>query len=337
MMRTRAILRSAAAAGGRQTVAQQAPYRLYSDPIRCASLPWAAAGIARAQARRRFSVRTRFAPSPTGSLHIGGLRTALFNYLYAKRMGGQFLLRIEDTDKTREVPGSIEEIQGMLAWCGIVPDEGPPGSTAAAANTTDNDGSSSSSSSRSDCGPYIQSERLHVYREHCQRLVDSGAAYPCFCSKERLADLKAQRLDALDDDLDSVGGGAGGEGIDGGAAGARGDGGGDDDGAQPKQQQQQHRSGYDGHCSHIDSAEARRRVEEGEPHTIRLRVPRSGGGNKGGAGARAGASGLCSLLFPSLCASGKTVSFDDELRGIVRVDVDRVDDQVLMKSDGFPT
>ncbi len=103
-------------------------------------------------------VVTRFAPSPTGFMHIGGVRTALFAYLYAKKMGGTFILRIEDTDKAREVAGSIEHIQEALAWLGIIPDIGPQNPEPFAS-----------------C---IQSERLHIYRAYAERLIEKGLAYP---------------------------------------------------------------------------------------------------------------------------------------------------------------
>lgn len=126
------------------------------------------------QGRRRFSaaaVRVRYAPSPTGALHLGGLRTALFNYLFARRHGGAFLLRIEDTDRARAVPGSVESILGALGWCGLTPDEGP-GALGGGA------------------GPYVQSERLPLYADAAARLLARGAAYRCFCGAQRLAALR---------------------------------------------------------------------------------------------------------------------------------------------------
>ena len=101
-----------------------------------------------------MSVRVRFAPSPTGYLHVGGLRTALYNYLFAKHHGGSFLLRIEDTDQTRYVEGSLQDIMESLHWAGLSPDESPekPG----------------------DCGPYVQSERTELYRQHAAELIEKG-------------------------------------------------------------------------------------------------------------------------------------------------------------------
>jgi len=116
-------------------------------------------------------VRTRFAPSPTGFMHLGGLRTALYNYLYAKKMGGKFILRIEDTDQERFVEGATEVIYDTLKGCGMNWDEGP-----------DVGGP---------CGPYIQSERKDLYLPYAKQLVESGHAYYCFCTKEELDERRA--------------------------------------------------------------------------------------------------------------------------------------------------
>ncbi|KAI8063865.1 glutamyl-tRNA synthetase [Gongronella butleri] len=118
-------------------------------------------------------VRVRFAPSPTGHLHLGGLRTALYNYLLAKKTNGAFLLRIEDTDQTRYVPGAVEKLMGSLQWAGVVPDEGPGIGGPHA--------------------PYFQSERTALYKEHADELIKSGHAYRCFCTSERLAQLREAR------------------------------------------------------------------------------------------------------------------------------------------------
>ena len=115
-------------------------------------------------------VRTRFAPSPTGYLHIGGLRTALYGYLFAKQRGGDFILRIEDTDTNRYVDGSVQIIYDTLRDSGIMYDEGP-----------DVGGN---------FGPYIQSERKDIYNEYAKLLVEKGGAYYCFCTPERIAGLK---------------------------------------------------------------------------------------------------------------------------------------------------
>ncbi len=119
-------------------------------------------------------VRVRFAPSPTGHLHIGGARTALFNYLFARKTGGQFILRIEDTDRKRFVPGAEQEIIEGLRWLGLEYDEGP------------------------DIGgpyrPYRQTERLEIYRQRAWELVERSAAYPCFCTPERLEKLRQEQM-----------------------------------------------------------------------------------------------------------------------------------------------
>ena len=119
-------------------------------------------------------VRTRFAPSPTGRMHVGNLRTALYAYLIAKHEGGDFLLRIEDTDQERFVEGAVEIINRTLAKTGLIHDEGP-----------DKDGG---------CGPYVQSERqaAGIYMEYAKKLVEKGEAYYCFCDKERLESLKQE-------------------------------------------------------------------------------------------------------------------------------------------------
>lgn len=190
--------------------------------------------------------RVRFAPSPTGYLHVGGLRTALYNWAFAKAVGGKFLLRIEDTDRTRLVEGAVDNLLDSLKWAGIVADEGPH-----------NEG---------DVGPYVQSERLTIYREQVDRLVSEGKAYPCFATPEELEEMRKKQVEA---------------------------------GENPR---------YDGRYRDLDPAEAARRVEAGERHVIRLKVP-----------------------------PDENVVFDDIVRGTVTINTDTVDDQVLMKSDGFPT
>ena len=123
-----------------------------------------------------MKVRTRFAPSPTGFMHIGNLRTALYEYLIAKHEGGDFILRIEDTDQERFVEGSVDVVLDSLEKSGLIYDEGP-----------DKD---------KGYGPYIQSERRDIYRKHALDLIDKGQAYYCFCDKERLDTLRAHS-DAL--------------------------------------------------------------------------------------------------------------------------------------------
>src|ERR1700761_6083288 len=105
-------------------------------------------------------VRVRFAPSPTGGLHLGGVRTVLYNYLFARQHGGSFILRIEDTDQSRFVPGAEQYIIDCLQWCGLVPDE--------------------STAHGGEFGPYRQSERKLLYREYADKLIDAGHAYYAF-------------------------------------------------------------------------------------------------------------------------------------------------------------
>ncbi|MDD5087376.1 MAG: glutamate--tRNA ligase [bacterium] len=190
--------------------------------------------------------RTRYAPSPTGYLHVGGLRTALYNYLLARQSGGAFVLRIEDTDQTRKVEGAVENLYEIFAWLGLDFDEGPR--------------------SGGPVGPYVQSERLAIYNDHLQRLVTTGHAYPCFCSSEALEIMRAEQS-------------------------AR--------GISPM---------YDRRCRTLARDAARTRIASGEPHVWRMAVP-----------------------------PGRVIAVDDLIRGTVEIRSDTVDDQVLMKSDGFPT
>ena len=113
-----------------------------------------------------MSVRVRFAPSPTGYLHLGGARTALFNWAYARRHGGKFILRIEDTDLDRSTPEATQAILDSMKWLGIAWDEGPEVGGAQ--------------------GPYFQTERRALYREHAEALLVSGKAYRCYCTAEEL-------------------------------------------------------------------------------------------------------------------------------------------------------
>ncbi len=134
-------------------------------------------------------VRVRFAPSPTGSLHIGGLRTALYNYLFAKKNKGDFILRIEDTDRERLVEGGVENIISTLKRCGLEYDEGP---------------NLKCQMSNVKCqikeeggfGPYIQSERLAIYKKYVEELLEKGAAYHCFCTAEELAREREEQKQA---------------------------------------------------------------------------------------------------------------------------------------------
>jgi glutamyl-tRNA synthetase len=121
----------------------------------------------------RDTVRVRFAPSPTGMLHVGGARTALFNWLFARHCGGTFILRIEDTDRARYDARALEDIAASLRWLGLDWDEGYQVG--------------------GPCGPYVQSERTALYQQHAQQLLDSGHAYKCYCTPERLEAVRAQQ------------------------------------------------------------------------------------------------------------------------------------------------
>lgn len=129
-------------------------------------------------------IKVRFAPSPTGYLHIGGLRTALFNYLYARHHKGSFVIRIEDTDRTRFVGGALENLLKVMAWAGLDNDEGPVLQDGKVVE-------------KGDFGPYIQSKRHEagIYRQYADRLVKEGKAYYCFCSRERLDTIRQEMTD----------------------------------------------------------------------------------------------------------------------------------------------
>lgn len=190
--------------------------------------------------------RVRIAPSPTGDPHVGTAYVALFNRTHARQGGGQFILRIDDTDRSRYQSTSEGQIFTALRWLGLDWDEGP------------DDGGPHQ--------PYRQSERLDHYRQCVDKLIDSGNAYPCFCTEERIAELRERQKAAKE------------------------------------------RLGYDGACREINRDEARTRIDAGETHVIRLKVP----------------------------SEGETV-FEDALRGEIRVANSEIDDQILIKSDGFPT
>ncbi len=165
-----------------------------------------------------MSVRVRYAPSPTGYQHIGSVRTALYNYLFSCRAGGTFVLRIEDTDRKRFVPEALQDIYDTFSWLGFRWTEGP-----------DRAGP---------FGPYVQSERLSIYREHADKLLAEGKAYRCYCTAERLEGLRKQQ-----------------------EAG---------ESADPSAQ------GYDRHCRNLPEAERRALEASGAPSVIRLAVPLEG-------------------------------------------------------------
>jgi len=191
-------------------------------------------------------IRVRFAPSPTGFLHIGGLRTALFNYLFARHNNGAFILRIEDTDRSRQIPGAVENLISTLRTMGLDYDEGPDAG--------------------GNYGPYVQSQRLEIYRHYAQQLINQKDAYYCFCTAQRLQEVRnIQRASG----------------------------------------KQTH---YDRFCRNLPEDQVSRKLTANVPHVIRLKVP-----------------------------LGREIKFDDLIRGTVKIDSDNVDDQILLKSDGYPT
>lgn len=191
-------------------------------------------------------IRTRIAPSPTGDPHVGTAYIALFNLAYAKKNGGDFLLRIEDTDRNRFTADSEFQIFEALKWLGLNYEEGP-----------DKGGN---------YGPYRQSERFEIYREYAQKLIDNETAYHCFCSQERLENLRE------------------------------------------RQKAMKKAPGYDGHCRSLSKKEVEEKLSKGLKSVIRLKMP----------------------------YEGKTV-IKDILRGDISFENNLIDDQVLLKADGFPT
>ncbi len=203
-------------------------------------------------------IRTRFAPSPTGMLHVGSLRTALYNYLFAKHNKGDFILRIEDTDKARFVKGSLESLIKVLNLTGLKYSEGV---------FIDNDGKTPQ---KGDFGPYIQSERLEIYRKYVDELIKNDYAYFCFCSQERLEKMRKD------------------------------------------QQAKKMAPMYDGKCKGLGKTEIEKLLNKKDQRTskyvVRLKIPKDG-----------------------------FTEFKDLIYGKIRIENKIIDDQVLMKSDGYPT
>lgn len=193
-----------------------------------------------------MTVRTRIAPSPTGIAHLGTAYTAMRNLAIAKQAGGQFIVRIEDTDRERYVEGAVEVIFDAMKWLNLPYNEAP------------NIGGP--------YAPYTQSERLPIYQKHILDLIENGKAYYCFCTKDRLDQVRAD------------------------------------------QQSRKELPRYDKFCRNIDLAQSKKRVEAGEKCVIRLKVPETG---------------------VTIC--------QDVVRGPVEFQNSGIDDQVLLKSDGYPT
>jgi len=213
-------------------------------------------------------VRVRFAPSPTGYLHIGGLKTALFCYLIAKKNGGDFILRLEDTDQKRYVEGAVEGMINALEWAGMDYNEGPY-----IKSEIRNPKSETIESKNypgivevGEYGPYIQSERLELYKKYAKQLVKDGQAYYCFCEPPRLEKLRKDQSENKQAPM------------------------------------------YDRYCLRNATPEViNKNLKNNCPYTIRLKIP-----------------------------EGKT-KFTDLVYGKIEVDNSTLDDQVLIKSDGFPT
>ncbi|MFA7209212.1 MAG: glutamate--tRNA ligase [Parcubacteria group bacterium] len=215
-------------------------------------------------------VRVRFAPSPTGYLHIGGLRSALYNYLFAKKNGGTFILKIEDTDRKRFVEGAVESLISSLDWAGLDRDEG-------VFMKNQVSGSESQKTFESEnypgvmeigeFGPYIQSERLNLYKKYAEELVAKDKAYYCFCEQDRLDKVKEEKIANKQAPM------------------------------------------YDRYClKNVTPEEVNGKLKSNCAYTIRLKVP-----------------------------ADEIIEFEDLVRGKVSINSNTIDDQVLMKSDGFPT
>jgi glutamyl-tRNA synthetase len=196
--------------------------------------------------------KTRFAPSPTGYLHVGGLRTALYAYLFARKHEGKLILRIEDTDRTRLVEGATESLIKTIMWAGLEYDEGPDPKNI--------------DSEIGENGPYIQSKRNDIYDREVKKLMDSGHAYRCFCSKDRLDEMRTE------------------------------------------QQKNKQAPMYDKKCRFRPQEEIDQLMEQDVPHVIRLAIPEN-----------------------------ETFRYRDLIRGDMQFESSTIDDQVLVKSDGYPT
>ncbi|MEK7544637.1 MAG: glutamate--tRNA ligase [Patescibacteria group bacterium] len=189
---------------------------------------------------------TRFPPSPTGFVHVGSLRTALYSYLFARKNKGKFLIRIEDTDQKRYVEGAVENLLSTLKWAGLEYDEGPEVGGPHA--------------------PYYQSQRTELYKKNVQDLLKNGTAYYCFCTSERLDEMRQG------------------------------------------QERRKEAPMYDRHCTKFSEKEIEEKIKSEVPYVIRQKIPQE-----------------------------KILILNDLIRGKVRFDGRVIDDQVLMKSDGFPT
>lgn len=198
-------------------------------------------------------IRVRFAPSPTGFMHVGNFRTALYTYLFAKNNDGTFILRIEDTDRKREVVGALDKIIEIMNWAGFDYQEGvfiKEGKII----------------QKGDFGPYIQSERLDIYQQYAQELIDKGCAYYCFCSENDLEKMRQEQIS------------------------------------------QKKAPMYNRKCLNLTSSEIQEKIKAGMPYVIRQKID----------------------------THGATV-YEDIIRGSIEFKNELLDDQILIKSDGYPT
>ena len=193
-----------------------------------------------------MNVRVRIAPSPTGYAHLGLVYQAIFDWVCAKKYNGKFVLRIEDTDRSRFVEGAEDVIYNSLKWTNLMPDEGPR--------------------EGGEYGPYRSSERLEIYKKYANQLIEKGFAYRCFCTKERLDEMRKAQ----------------------------------EDNHQPPM--------YDKTCRNLSTEEVNERLETETPYVIRMKIPEN-----------------------------QKITIRDEIVGNVEFDSSQIDDQVIIKSDGFAT
>lgn len=194
-----------------------------------------------------MTIRTRMAPSPTGEFHIGGMRTLMYNWAFARNLGGKFILRIEDTDQERYVEGAVDRMLSVIKKYGFDWDEGLQVG--------------------GKFGPYVQSERLDIYKKHALELVEKGKAYYCFCTEDRLEKLREEQ-----------------------------------------RKQKKPVTKYDRLCLNLDKEEIEKNLKEGKQYVIRMRIP-----------------------------DDEIIDVEDLILGKMSFPSNDIDDQVLLKSDGFPT
>lgn len=198
-------------------------------------------------------IRVRFAPSPTGYMHVGNFRTALYTYLFARKSQGDFVVRIEDTDKKRQIENGVEKIIEIINWAGFTYGEGVFQENGEIVQ-------------KGDFGPYIQSQRLDIYKKYAQELIDNGTAYYCFCSEDRLEALRQTQT------------------------------------AEKKAPM------YDRNCLKLSQEDIQAKLDAGESYVIRQKINTQG-----------------------------LTSYEDVIRGHIEFRNELLEDQILMKSDGYPT